>query len=201
MFEFLKRKIAPRIPPETQLRVLDECGIRLADGISTDLLMASISREVSMKQPFVHLLCVMGDQTDAENLPSLRFFSNNIWHLDTECIYGNGDYVYIMQRMSELAGGSLPLTEIEDYIDVEERKAWISFRFRTEQYKWQLKIDDDWIDWQIFTNLVHLLDSQTSYKRFTCIDIQGQDILIGFSTVDEMETLKARTGLKVDWLS
>ncbi|HRQ97687.1 MAG TPA: hypothetical protein PK440_22335, partial [Candidatus Accumulibacter phosphatis] len=138
---------------------------------------------------------------DAENLPSLRFFSNNIWHLDTECIYGNGDYVYIMQRMSELAGGSLPLTEIEDYIDVEERKAWISFRFRTEQYKWQLKIDDDWIDWQIFTNLVHLLDSQTSYKRFTCIDIQGQDILIGFSTVDEMETLKARTGLKVDWLS
>lgn len=201
MFEFLKRKIAPRIPPEVQLRVLDECGIRLADGISTDLLMASISREASMKQPFVHLLCVMGDQAVAENPQSMRFFSNDIWHLDTECIYGNGDYVYIMQRMSELAGGLLPLTEINDYIDVEERMAWVSFRFRAEQYKWQLKIDDDWIDWQIFTNLVHLLDPQTSYKRFTCIDIQGQDILIGCSTVDEMETLKVRTGLKVDWLS
>jgi hypothetical protein len=102
--------------------------------------------------------------------------------------------------MSELAGGSLPLTDIKDYVDVEERKAWVSFRLRTKLYNWKLKIDDDWVDWQVFANLVHLLNSQTSHKGFTCIDIQGQDILIGCSTVDEMETLKARTGLTIDWL-
>lgn len=201
MFEFLKRKTAPRIPPEGQLRILEECGIRLADGMSTERLLAAIGGEASMNQPFVDLLCAMGDRTDAGGARSPRFFSNNIWHLDTECIYGDGDYVYILQRMSELAGGALALTDIEDAVDVEERTAWVSFVLRTERYRWQLKIDDDWVDWQVLANLARLLDSQRSHRRFTCIDIQGQDVLIGCSTVDEMETLKARTGLKVDWLA
>src|ERR1051326_1652965 len=107
---------------EEQLKVLTGGGIRLLSSITINHLLSSFDRESYESEPYSLLLTVMG--SEAEGAP-FTYLSDNIWHFDTECIEGHGAYIAIAQRMSDLAGGALPLVDINDYVDLEEEKAWL----------------------------------------------------------------------------
>jgi hypothetical protein len=128
-------------------------------------------------------------------------FSNNIWHFDTECIYDHGDYAVIARRMAALTQGALAISGIQDHVDVENGIAWLSFKLGDELIRWDLVVDDDWVDSQVFDRFAALLAHTGSPRRYTCFDLQGQDLLIGCATREEKEKLERETNLEVEWFS
>jgi hypothetical protein len=100
-----------------------------------------------------------------------------------------------------LAGGVLPLKDIDDYVDIEEGKAWLSFKLNSEDYKWAATAEDDWVDANIISQIAELLAERNIGKRFTYFNLGGQDCLIGCSTPEQFENLKKETGLNFQWLT
>lgn len=187
-----------KVTLEKQLQILSDCGIELAPGITKDHLLASYHREDYEAEPFLLLLARMGGELEEE---PFAYLSNNIWHFDTECIEGHGDYEQIANRMRDLAGGALPLAEINDYVDVDEEKAWLSFKLNGVETRWEMEVDSDWVDPKVFSAFASLLAEQPNDKRYTYFDLQGQDCLIGCSTPEQLKRLRKETGLDFQWLS
>jgi hypothetical protein len=155
---------------EEQVRVLESCGIRLNPGVRCESLLQSLSRERMEGEPFRLLLCVMGGEAGESGYPS-----DHIWHFDTECIEGSGSYIRIASRMCTLAQGGLPLADIEDLVEVEEGMAWLSFSLEGKTERWAAKVEDDWVDAEVLSRFARLLESREMGRRYTYIDLQGQD--------------------------
>jgi predicted DNA-binding WGR domain protein len=185
-------------PVEEQLERLRDCGISLKPDVGEEMLFTEHEAEDFTDEPYLLLLTTLGGEAEEE---PFGFISANIWHFDTECIEDHGDYARIAMRMEELAGGELPLEEINDYVDAEEGKAWLAFRLDKRDYKWELEVDDDWVDTRIFTEFDTLLRGRQANKRFTYLDLGGQDCLIGCSSPEHLEKLRAATGLNFRWLT
>jgi hypothetical protein len=189
-----------RVTLEEQLRVLAECGICLLPAVTPDALTRSFSRQQYEQEPYRLLLCVMGDMDEGdEKSAASDYLSNNIWHFDTECVEGDGSYVALAERMATLAQGDLPLENIEDH--VEDGEVWLAFSMNGQQYKWNAKFDGDWVDPSIPPRFDELLGARNSTRRFTYINLGGQDCLIGCATPEERAELEANVGLQVLWLS
>jgi hypothetical protein len=63
-----------------------------------------------------------------EEKPPWTTYCGNVWHFDTECIEGDDSYVRFAKRMTEMAQGSLPLSDIQDHVDIDEGPAWLQFK-------------------------------------------------------------------------
>ena len=182
---------------EHQLEILHSCGIRLLPGITINHLLESFPREAYESDTFILLLTTMGHELESE---PYTIASNDIWHFDTECIEDHGDYATIARRFRDLADGSLPLENIDDYVDIEENEAWVSFELDGEDYKWFAEVTDDWGDPAIISQFAKLLANRNVGKRFTYLDLKGQDCLIGCSGAQQLEKLRRLTGLNFVWL-
>ena len=179
---------------EEQIAVLKSVGIELKAGVTIDDVRNEDLATDYENDPYISLLCVMGD---AENL------SADVWHFDAECIEGHGSYVYIAQQLAVLSDGALPLEQIEDEVDndgILTGTAWLSFVLRGQPYKWELKIDDDWIDAEVFTRFVQLHNQQNPSKRFIYFGL-GQYGLIACATLQQLASLNQQTGLEFVWLT
>lgn len=183
-----------------QLRNLADCGIKLYTEFPPEILLEEWSEEDFEDEPYEMLLVAMGAENEFDEYGH-QWLSDNVWHFDTECIEDHGDYIRIAERMRDLAGGDLPLKEINDYVNIEEEIAWLEFILDDEKYHWNLKIEDDWVDTDIFGMFITLLAKHNSNKRFTYFDLDGQDCLIGCMTVEELKKLRQVTNLNFVWLS
>ena len=202
--DILKR-LKPRgrgpISFEQQLLKLANCGITLAPGVVADSLLESYGRESFEADPYRLLLACMGGEAESESQAAETGHpSDNIWHFDTECIEDHGDYARIARRMRRLAQGELPIEDIADHVDVDAGEAHLTFRLRGEPYRWDAAVEDDWVDATILSRFAALLERVGKSRRFTCIDLGGQDCLIGCATAEEQARLVKETGLKVEWL-
>ncbi len=179
-----------------QLDQLERCGIvpNVGTGVA-DLLARQPERQYET-EPFRLLLSVLGDDSDPNRNP----FCDNVWHLRVGCIEGPGDYARIAQRMSILAGGALPLTEICDEFEWAAGVVWLKFRLRDEPVSWPARIRERWIDPMIFSRFVALLEVQNTERRFTYLDLGGQDALLGCAAPKQFAELRRRTGLRFEWL-
>jgi len=176
---------------EDQLAILRSCGIRLAPGVEPSALTRWISASEFEADPFRLALVTMGNA-----------LSDDIWHFDTECIEGDGAYTSIAKRLVTLARDDLPLESIEDHVDIDEGNAWIQFHLDGEQHHWIAAVQDDWVDPAILSRFASLLAQRSANgRRFTYIDLGGQDCLIGCATAEQKAKLQEHTGLKVDWLT
>ena len=126
---------------------------------------------------------------------------DSIWHFDTECIEDHGAYIAIAERMRNLADGDLPLQNITNYVDVEDETAWLEFVLDAKKYHWDLQVEDDWVDTEIFGKFIELLANRSSNKKYTYLDLRGQDCLIGCCTSEELAKLRKVTELDIEWLS
>jgi hypothetical protein len=195
---FLRSLLAPnRIPLEQQLETLASCGIHLKPEFSVETLLESFSREKYETSPYAGLVIRLGGELEREPWTPL---SNNVWHLDTECIEDSGDYGRIAERFRDLAQGELPIENIRDRVDHENGDAWVEFELDGETIHWGARVQDDWIDPGIITNFCGLLARQKRSRRYTFFDLKGQDCLIGCATEDELRKLRKGTGLRFTWL-
>lgn len=138
---------------EEKLEALASCGIKLRPEFSVDDLLSSWGR-AEYEEPGFSMTLVGVGMTQEE--PPWTPRSKNLWHFDTECIEDHGSYVDIAKRMVEMADGSLPLTDIEDYVDIEEKKAWLSFKLDGKPIRFDCEVDNDWVDSKVFGHFVNL---------------------------------------------
>jgi hypothetical protein len=199
LFGWLKRRARPSF--EEQIRVLAECGIVLSPAVRPESLLVSFPREAYEKDPFRLLLCVMGGEAEDESQGEVgSLLSDRIWHFDAECIEDRGDYAAIARRLAVLSKGDLPIENVRDHVDVEGGEAWVSFTLDGRPYQWEAEVKDDWVDPDVLSKFAELLKSLNTGRRFTYVDLHGQDCLIGCSTDEQRRALAAATGLEVVWL-
>jgi len=176
-----------RMTLEQKLEVLASCGLTLADPFKPEDLLTSWDRK-EFEEPGFDLVLVSLGMTEEQE--PWRYHCVNLWHFDTECIEDHGAYKEIAERMSEMAQGSFSLENVQDYVDVEEEKAWLSFSFKGEEIKIDCKVDDDWVDTTIFGRFVELLAASDPSKIFIYYDTGGQDGIIGCVAKDDYAKLK-----------
>src|SRR5688572_13760504 len=82
------------------------------------------------------------------------FYSDNCWHFDVEAIEGRGSYKRIFDNIKRISKGDINFRNVKDYCnDNEDNKAWVSFTLNGDKYKWDLKVEDDYVDIKLFDKL------------------------------------------------
>ena len=181
-------------PPtlERQLQDLAACGVHLLPDATPETLLREWSEQDFEKDPYELALVALGGDD-----PPL---AENVWHFDTECIEDHGAYAQIAERMRSLAADALPITNIEDFVDVQAGDAWLSFELDGTQHRWTCEVQDDWVDPTVLSRFAQLLAERKTGYRFTYLDLRGQDCLIGCFRDDELTRLRRATGLAWEWL-
>ncbi|HVZ18000.1 MAG TPA: hypothetical protein VG897_12830 [Terriglobales bacterium] len=187
-----------KIPLEQQLENLAECGIRLKPEFSVNTLLESYERGKYEERPYVGAVIRMGGETERE---PFRPLSDSLWHLNTRCIDGPGSYAFVAIRMRDLAQGDLPIENIRDHVDAENGDAWVAFEIGGETVEWHARIKEDWIDPEILANFCSLLSAQNTSRRYTYMDLKGDDCIIGCATEDQLRKLRKMTGMNFGWLA
>ena len=177
---------------ETQVRILGECGIPMPHGMSVDSLLMRCCRADFETNAFDQLLVIYGTDDD-------RFKPEYVWDCDCECITNPGDYARVVRCMASLARGDLLISQLEDDVNIDEGVAWVSFMYKGDRLRWDLEIENDWLDWALLSKLSGLLE-RTSPKRQYLFRALGQNSLIAYFSEDEKFRLEAATGLEWEWL-
>ena len=188
MFNIFRK---PKPSLEEQLRVLEECGIDTLPGITIENLLISWDLEQYQKDPFRLAIVALGGEDG---------LSNDVWHFDAECIEDSGDYVVIAERMRDLARSDLPIEKTVDHVDIENDSAWLEFELDGQRVHWDAAVQDDWVDPAMLSRFAALLEERNTGRRFTYLDLGGQDCVIGCSSPEQMTLLRKRAKLAFKWL-
>ncbi|MDB6016408.1 MAG: hypothetical protein JWR19_897 [Pedosphaera sp.] len=143
----------------------------------------------------VALLCVLGSEVERGDFKRV---SDDIWHVDAECIEDHGAYVVLLERFVVLAKGSLPITSLRDFVDIEAGKAWVEFELEGKKVHWDLEVNDDWMDPEFYSRLQELVTSRGAGKQFFIAGL-GQDSLLSFGDDTMRQALCKFSGLKFQW--
>ena len=193
----LRRLMNRNMSLYAQLDELAGCGIAPREGLGPGELLARHSDRDYETSPFKLLLSALG--LDSEEPPYLPL-SNSVWLMHADCVAHSGDYARLASRMAMLAADALPIESIHDEFDLRRGVAWLSFTLRGEELRWPAKIEERWIDPMILSRFAALLEAQTTDLRYTCLDMGGQDCLLGCATEAQFTALRKRTGLAFEWL-
>lgn len=190
------RKVKPTF--EEQLEVFSKLGFSLNDGVDiSDINRWKGGLKEFEDEPFHLLYHTLGQTIEREPWTPI---TNKCWNFDLEAIEDHGAYVDIMKDISRITSGELVFENLQDYVDVEEKKAWVSFTCKGENYKWDLKVDDDWADASLFDKVQELAEKYQTKRRFTFFNTGGQDFVLGYHTSKELETIRQKTGINLVWL-
>jgi hypothetical protein len=119
MFGLFKRKSRDRVTFEEQLRVLGRAGSRCRRASRPKLCSSRTVARSFEKEPYWLLLCTLGGEAELpEQAGPSGYPSDDMWHLDTECIEDDGAYAAIARRLAAISHGALPLEDVEDHVDV-----------------------------------------------------------------------------------
>jgi hypothetical protein len=140
------------------------------------------------------LLCVLGGEVERGGFERI---SDDIWHIDMECIEDNGDYIRLVERFAILAKGLMPLKNIRDRVDIEAGEAWVEFELDGKIIHWDLEVDNDWASPELYSNMQELVETRSDKKFF--ITALGQDSLICFGDAAMKQKLSELSGLDFQW--
>jgi hypothetical protein len=183
---------------EDQIARLAELGVRLAPGVRVEDLLRSWSREDLEAEPFQNVLIALGGEIERAPYPPA---SPDVWHLDTECVEDDGAYVAVAERVQLLARDRVTFTNIRDRVNLDAEKVWLAFSAGGDKYRWDLEVQDDWIDTNVFTLFEEVLAKHADGLRFIYLDLGGQDCLLLLGDENRHERLRAATGLDFTWMS
>jgi hypothetical protein len=172
---------------ESKLDALAPCGLKLNDQFGVPDLVESWGRE-ALDEPGWNLTLVCLGMT--EEKPPWSPHCDNLWHFDTECIEGDGSYVRIAKRMAEMAQGSLPLSDIQDNVDIDGGTAWLRFKCHGKPVHIDCAVQDDWVDSRLFGHFVDLVAKCDPNKLFIYYDLGGQECIIGCVTREQYSALQ-----------
>src|SRR4051812_26563749 len=114
---------------DEQLDALARCGLKLDDRLQALRRADTWSRRDPGEGDWGSVLVYLGSYD--RGAPRC----DALWHLDTECIEGDGSYVTIAERMAKMAQGSLPLTAIQDHVDMDGGQGWLRFTCQGKKIK------------------------------------------------------------------
>nr|WP_302058563.1 hypothetical protein [Paenibacillus sp. MZ03-122A] len=177
MFGLFKKK---KIIFEDQLNKLSELGIFMSAELKKELLLEEFSRNEYEEDPYNLLLLTLGGEVEVNG--EFINVSEEIWYLDTECIEDHGDYARIIIRLENMT--KLNLNNITDYVDIQNGTAWVSFEYMNELIRWEMKVDDDWLDMEIFKKFNELIKTEQSMKLY--ISILDQGCLMGYFNKEQV---------------
>jgi len=131
---------------EQQLEELARLGIQPDPGVGIDEFLGQLDRAAFENPPFDVLLTALGFPVQQE--PYDKPVCSRAWNFDTECIYGPGDYVHIVENLLRIAGKPKDhLQGLEDSIDFETGEAWLKYRLPNgEAQRWDVELNGDWAD-------------------------------------------------------
>jgi hypothetical protein len=190
-----KKDSKPSVPLREALQQLAIIGIRRRDGVSDDDLLLSLDGTMDSPVDWISLLCVLGGEVERGKFGRI---SDDIWHLDAECIEDNGDYVRVLERFVILAKGQLPLTALRDHVDIENGEAWVEFTLDGQTVHWDLEVSDDWLAPELYTRLQELVEERADGKKFFIVAL-GQDSLVCFGDAAMKDALSKLSGLQFQW--
>lgn len=193
----LRRLMNRNMTLYAQLDVLAECGIVPRENAGPAELLTRHGEREYETSPFKLLLSELGADSDE---PPNRSMSDNVWLMRAECAARSGDYVKVAHRMATLAGDELRIESVHDEFDLRRGVAWLSFTLRGAEFRWPAKIEERWIDPMILSRFAALLEAQSGHQRYICLDLGGQDCLLGCVTESQFSGLRKRTGLAFEWL-
>lgn len=183
---------------EVQLETFKRLGFK----INGDIVLSQVWKKEDIVQfehtPYSIMYMELGRTVQKEPWTPL---TNQCWDFDTEAIEDNGAYIEIMKNLERITRGEIKFENLKDYVDVEGEKAWVSFEIKGVEYKWNLKVDDDWADPNLFTKVVGLTNKLKTRGKFTYFDTGGQNAVIGYETPDKRAEIIKTTGLKIEWLN
>jgi hypothetical protein len=191
---------APRkaVSFDQQWEIFRRLGFDLNPTIEKSVLDEFRNDKSIEERPYFNLYIELGRTIEKEPWTPL---TDRVWNFDTEAIEDNGDYVDIMKNLERVSRGEIRFENLKDRVDLEEGVAWVSFTVRGRSYKWDLKVDDDWVDATLFTKVAALTSTLRTKGRYTYFDTGGQDVVIGYETPEGRQRLIAATGLKVEWMN
>lgn len=190
-----KGKAASSVTVAQALELLADAGIRTRPGISHDDLLFSLEGTMESPVDWTNLLCVLGSEVERDKFERI---SDDIWHFDAECIEDDGAYVRVLEQFAILTKGVLPIKDIHDHVDIENKVAWVEFVLDGKAVRWDLEVSDDWVDPGLYSRLQELVSSRAAGKRFFIIGL-GQDSLISFGDESMKRTLSKLSGLEFQW--
>lgn len=183
---------------EEQLKTFTELGFELNEGVdSSDINRWENGHQEFEDQPYHLMYMTLGQTIEREPWTPI---TNKCWDFDLEAIEDHGAYIEIMKNISRITNGDLTFENLEDYVDLEKGKAWVSFVCNGDIYKWDLKVDDDWADGELFDKVQALTSKFKTSGKFTFFNTGGQDFVLGYYTQEELEKIKKSTGLDIVWL-
>ncbi|QDY86393.1 hypothetical protein FQU75_08735 [Paenibacillus polymyxa] len=189
MFGLFKKK---KTIFEDQLNQLSELGIFMRADLKKELLLEEISKSKYKEDPYNLLLLTLGGEAAVND--EFINVSDKIWCLDTECIEDHGDYARVIMRLGNMT--KLKLNKITDYVDIQNSTAWVSFEYKNELIRWEMKVDDDWLDMEIFKKFNELIKTEQSVKLY--ISILNQGCLVGYFNKEQVMELNKLTKYKFE---
>lgn len=75
--------------------------------------------------------------------------------------------------MADMAGGSLPLADLDDHVDIDKREAWLRVRCSGNPVHIDCEVEDDWVDPELLGHFLRLLAERDSNKLFIYYDLAG----------------------------
>lgn len=194
MFGFFRR----RRTLEQMLSDLAACGIAPRAGVSPEAMLrnAGMDRREIERGDFAALLIALGIEDYDEQAPETpRIWSDDVWHFDTECIEGDGDYLRIVRHLSRLARGALRFASVRDHVDIGAGVAWVETTDGSGTERLALRVQDDWVDEAIFALLQSRLVAAGARPRFAAHGL-GQDMLLVCLEPRAIARLNRLTGLR-----
>ena len=129
---------------EQQLETLAQLGLKLNEGVTVDDLLYSWGRDEYENEPFDTILFMLGSEVERE--PWGRNVCDRAWNFDVECIEDTGSYITIVQNLCRVAGMPDLITDLEDFVDIENGKAWLKYTIDGEKRNYTIAVDNDWAD-------------------------------------------------------
>jgi hypothetical protein len=148
---------------EAQLEQLAEFGLILNDGVTIDDILYHDDRSHFEDCPFSSIFYILGSEAKRETGDWISI-CNSVWSFDTECIVSTGDYVKIANRLCLLTGNPDLITNIVDFIDLDDRLGWLEYTIDDRKQHWTIEINDDWADTLTLTYVMEQL--QRDGKQF-----------------------------------
>ncbi|QDA30117.1 hypothetical protein EJ573_03920 [Paenibacillus polymyxa] len=189
MFGLFKKK---KTIFEDQLNQLSELGIFMRVGLKKELLLEETSRSEYEEDPYNLLLLTLGGEVEVNG--EFINVSHEIWYLDAECIEDHEDYARVIMRLGNKT--KLKLNKITDYIDIQNSTAWVSFEYKNELIRWEMKVEDDWLDMDIFRRFNELTKTEQSMKLY--ISNLDQGCLVGYFNQEQVIELNELTKYKFE---
>ncbi|URJ44497.1 hypothetical protein MF628_004224 [Paenibacillus polymyxa] len=90
----------------------------------------------------------------------------------------------------------LNLNNITDYVDIQNDTAWVSFEYMNELIRWEMKVDDDWLDMEIFKKFNELIKTEQSMELY--ISILDQGCLMGYFNKEQVIEINKLTKYKFE---